>query len=187
MAMMFIVKLFVLDTLPSWIQRMIQIDPQQRERQNLLLPNQPVAKTQYSDRLANILKDLHPFLVVVAGSAATSSSVIEFDDLYQAGALAIVDAVNSHDIAKGSGLYSYVKSCARRAIYKEAAQFYGPFYLPKGVLSLVFKVQRLDGVGELDEEIVNKLSGHNRTIDTQYIECLRKVYRARQEDMVNVE
>lgn len=92
------------------------------------------------------------FVRKIADTAYSASNVLSEEDLYQVGMVAAYRAIQTHNPTYGSTLNSYVKSCVCRAIYEEAAHFYGSFTLPKGVLRLAAQVNKQN------QTILNTLS-----------------------------
>lgn len=102
---------------------------------------------------------------LVNGIVINNPSVVSIEDLQQAGALALMMAINSYDPSLGS-LQSYIRSCVRYAILEQANIFNSVFTVDEKVRRQVNMALKLRKQGLTDEEIMSKLGIKTRATFT---------------------
>lgn len=83
-------------------------------------------------------------------------SVIDVQDLQQAGALALIVALQSYDPSVGS-LPSYIRQCVRRALLEQANSFSSVFTVDEKVRRQANAIIKMRGEGLKDEVIMTRL------------------------------
>lgn len=85
-----------------------------------------------------------------------NSSVVDTQDLQQAGALAFITALRSYDPSLGS-FPSYIRQCVRNALLEQANSFNGAFTVDEKVRRQANAIRRLRSEGLSDDVIMARL------------------------------
>jgi len=125
------------------------------------------------------LERYEPLVRSIARKTITSSNVSGLDDLYQAGRMAVANAVRTYRPSKGASLNTHVHRLVRQAIYEEAGKFCGPFAISDKTMKLASKASRMSDEGISDYDI-----GESCGRSAEAISILRSMYDNRHEAAV---
>lgn len=98
-------------------------------------------------------------------------SIVDAQDLQQAGALAFITALRSYDPSLGS-FPSYIRRCIRNALLEQANSFNRVFTVDEKVRRQANEVRRLRLRGVSDEDIMNQLGIKTKTTLYSLIELV---------------
>ena len=93
---------------------------------------------------------------LVNSIVVNNPSVVDAQDLQQAGALAFIVALRSYDVSLGS-FQSYIRKCIRNALLEQANSFNGVFTVDEKVRRQANAVVRMHDEGLSDEIIMTRL------------------------------
>lgn len=98
-------------------------------------------------------------------------SVVDYQDLQQVGAMAVVTALQSYDPSQGS-LPSYIRRCIRNALLEQANIFNGVFTVDEKVRRRGNQVRKMRRSGMSDEEIMSGLGIKTRATFLSLVELV---------------
>lgn len=93
---------------------------------------------------------------MITSIVVNNPAIIDPQDLQQAGALALVVALQSYDPSAGS-LPSYIRQCVRNAILDQANSFNSVFTVDEKVRRQANRIIKMRNQGLNDEEIITRL------------------------------
>lgn len=110
------------------------------------------------DESADKLYSKHRGLIrsLINQIVVNNSSVVDTQDLQQAGALAFITALRSYDPSLGS-FPSYIRKCIRNALLEQANSFNSAFTVDEKVRRQANAIRRLRSEGLSDDVIMTRL------------------------------
>lgn len=133
------------------------------------------------DTVAQILDQYHSLVRYIADRACYSSSVLDINDLYQVGEIAVLRAVKAYDPSSGKNIKSFVASAIRNAIFNEAARFLGVMTVDFRTTNQASYAAKMHEKGKSDQEIAAALTDkYGRNFDVDHARDLRIIYGRRQ-------
>jgi len=98
-------------------------------------------------------------------------SVVDTQDLQQAGALALIVALRSYDPSLGS-FPSYIRKCIRNALLEQANTFSGVFTVNEKVRRQANLIKKMREKGESDDKIMTRLGIKTRATFLSLLELV---------------